>query len=43
MKKIIWNILNWIDDNINHTVVDWFFDLFDCENKDGSDSLSYLI
>lgn len=43
MKRFIWNVLSWIDDNINHTVVDWFFDLFPCENKDGSDSIPFLI
>ena len=43
MKKFIWNVLNWLDNNINHTVIDYFFDLFQLESKDGSDSLSYLI
>jgi hypothetical protein len=43
MKKIIWDILNWIDTNINHTIIDWFFNLFPCENEDGSDSIFYKI
>jgi len=43
MEEKIWNVLNWIDNNINHTIVDWVFNLFDCENEDGSDSLSYRI
>jgi hypothetical protein len=43
VKKFIWNILNWIDTNINHTIIDWLFDLFYGENKDGSDTLGYLL
>lgn len=43
MKKFIWTILNWIDKNINHAILDWFFNLFECENDDGSETLSYKI
>ena len=43
MKKVIWKFLNRIDKNINHAVVDWFFNFFECENEDGTETLSYKI
>lgn len=43
MRLFIWNILNWLDNNINHTFFDWVFSFFECENKDGSNTLSYII
>jgi hypothetical protein len=43
MKRFIWNVLNWLDNSINHTIIDWFFDLFDTEDKDGADSFSFII
>jgi len=35
MKYIIWNFLVWIDNDINHTIIDWFFDIdfFHKDNK----------
>ena len=43
VKKFVWQLLENLDTYVNHGVVDWFFNLFPCENKDGSDSLSYKI
>ena len=38
----LWRVLVWIDNNINHTIVDWLFDLF--PDDDGKwDEFSYQL
>jgi hypothetical protein len=32
----------WIDNNINHTIVDWFFDLFSLRTDDKFDFMFWL-
>lgn len=43
IKKIIWNILEWIDNEINHGIVEKIFDLFPLETKSGEDSFSFKL
>lgn len=42
IKKAVWNILNWFDNVFFHSFLDRVLDVFPVENKDGSDSWSFV-
>jgi len=42
LKYYIWNILMWLDNNINHTIVDKLFDLFP-DVEDGKPDFFYWL
>jgi hypothetical protein len=43
MEYLVWDILEWFDNNINHKFIDPLTNWFPLEKKDGSDSLFYTI
>ena len=43
LKMITWHILNAFDNIVMHDIVGEILDWFPMENKDGSDSLAFII
>lgn len=43
MKLFVWNILDWIDNNINHRYLDKLTNIIPVEDENGNDTLFYII